>query len=53
MSAPVDQHEQQLSSAEEAPTGASFRGTGPSVRPAEIVRVTHGETARVQDSIAV
>jgi FdhD protein len=53
MSVPVDQHEQQLSEAEEVRTGTSFSSTYPSVRPAEIVRVTHGEIGRLQDAIAV
>jgi len=53
MSVPVDQREQQLSGREELRTGASFSHTHRSVRPAEIVRVTHGEIGTLQDAVAV
>jgi FdhD protein len=53
MSVPVDQREQQLSGREELRTGTSFSHTHRSVRPAEIVRVTHGELGISQDAVAV
>ena len=53
MSRPGDQHEQQLSDAEELRTDTVFSYTHPSVRQAEIVRVTRGEVGILQDSVAV
>ena len=53
MSGPGGQHARQLSDAEELRADTLFSYTYSSVRPAEIVRVTHGETGIVQDSVAV
>jgi FdhD protein len=54
MSVPLDLSERDPSVPEEAVrTDTSFGGTHPSVRPAEIFRVTHGEIGIVQDAVAV
>jgi FdhD protein len=53
MSCPGDQREHRPSDSEEVRTDTSFSSTLPSVRPAEIFRVTHGEIGIVQDAVAV
>jgi FdhD protein len=53
MSVPADLQELQPSVLEEVRTHASFSGTNPSVRPAEVVRVSRGEIGMLQDAVAV
>jgi FdhD protein len=53
MSAPVDLRERQSALQEEPRTDASLRDPHPSVAPAEIVRVTLGKIATLQDAVAV
>jgi FdhD protein len=53
MSRSEDQPGLCFSDAEEVESGASSDSTPPSVRSAEIVRVTHGETEMLQDAVAV
>jgi FdhD protein len=53
MSLPEAQLEHRPSEPDEIETDASFKVAHPSVRPAEIFRVTRGEVAMVQDAVAV
>lgn len=53
MSGSEDQPGLCFSDAEEAKSDASFDSFPPSVRSAEILRVTHGETGILQDAVAV
>jgi FdhD protein len=53
MSGSEDQLEDRFSDAEEAKSDVSVDSDPPSVRSAEILRVTHGETGILQDAVAV
>jgi FdhD protein len=53
MSGSEDQFEDRFSDAEEAKSDVSVDSDPPSVRSAEILRVTHGETGILQDAVAV
>ena len=53
MRRPGDERETLSSETEEVRADTSFSSTNPSVRLAEIVRVTHGEVGRLQDAVAV
>ena len=53
MSRQADEQERHLSDTEELGTDTLSSYTHPSIRPAEIVRVTNGEIAILEDSVAV
>jgi FdhD protein len=53
MSRPGDQHELQLSDAEQSRPDSLFSNSHPSVSTSEIARVTHGEVEIFEDAVAV